>query len=437
MGEHMAESKMSLDRWFLRQDVIDQLLTQGGDTPDAAASYADRIVELAHLDQAEYQSLNDPFDRSVAIVFELVRSEDMNPWSIDLEHFVQVFGERIRKEGNTIDLPSCGRLIRLAWGVLRHQAENLYDRMLSDGEDEIDYLPVDGWEMDYDDAGFAFTTNVIAGDADSTLPGLFNERVRRDEGRPVTLGELLGSLREACVEADEFRLREANRIKHAAAVKEALSTAGSKMHDEDLEGDLRLCWNALREEVQSSGKSVRSPMSLQAIQNRVSTALAHEYAAKLESVPDDIDEQAWITTLVSSLHLTHIGAVEIWQEEVPDGTIHIRDMHTSLKTFEAVMAMCQKQKDAMALKMEQQAGGKERYGVLMDKLAARAEAAKVAAEEAAATELADTAAAEEAAAAATELADTAEITAINNTDVQAAPEIIIELSEGISIEVVE
>jgi len=297
--------------------------------------------------------------------------------------------------------------------------------------------------MDYDDAGFAFTTNVIAGDADSTLPGLFNERVRRDEGRPVTLGELLGSLREACVEADEFRLREANRIKHAAAVKEALSTVGSKMHDEDLESDLRLCWNALREEVQSSGKSARSPMSLQAIQNRVSTALAHEYAAKSESVPDDIDEQAWITILVSSLHLTHIGAVEIWQEEVPDGSIHIRDMHTSLKTFEAVMAMCQKQKDAMALKMEQQAGGKERYGILMDELAARAEAAKAAAEEAAATELADAAAAElsEATAteeaAATELADTAEITVINNTDVQAAPEIIIELSEGISIEVVE
>ncbi|HIB59850.1 MAG TPA: hypothetical protein EYN46_00235 [Candidatus Poseidoniales archaeon] len=412
--------EMSLDRWFLRQDVIDQLLAQGGDTPDAAASYADHIIELAHIDQAEYQSLKDPFDRSVAIVFELVRSEDMNPWSIDLEHFVQVFSERIRKDGNTIDLPSCGRLIRLAWGVLRHQAEDLYDRMLSSGDDEIDYLPIDGWEMEYDDAGFAFTSNVIAGDVDSSLSGLFQERVRRDEGRPVTLGELLGALREACVEAEEFRLREDNRVKHAAAVKEAISSVGSKMHDENLESDLRLCWNALRDEVESSGKSAKSPMPMQAIQNRVSAALAQEYAAQSVTVPDDIDEQAWITTLVSSLHLTYIGAVEIWQEDVPDGTIHIRDMHISLKTFEAVIALCQKQKDAMALKMEQQAGGKERYGVLMEELAARAAAAK-AAEEAAAAELAD----------ATDNID------INHPESVAAPEIIIELSEEISVEVVE
>ena len=39
-----ANTEMSLDRWFLRQDVVDQLLSQGGDTPDAAASYADHII---------------------------------------------------------------------------------------------------------------------------------------------------------------------------------------------------------------------------------------------------------------------------------------------------------------------------------------------------------------------------------------------------------
>ena len=368
--------QMNLDRWFLRQDVIDQLLAQGGDTHQDAVNYADHIMELAHIEQAEYQSLKDPFDRSVAIVFELVRSEEMNPWSIDLEHFVKLFGERIKKEANTVDLPSCGRLIRLAWAVLRHQAENLYERMLLSEEEDLDYMPIDGWEMEYDDAGFAFTTNVITGEADQTIPGLFQERVRRDGSQPVTLGELLGALREACIESEEFKLREQNREKHAAAVKEAISSVGSKMHDEDIDTDLKLCWDSIRSS-NNKGEKPDQPIDLKKIQDDISKKLEEEYAAKY----DDIDEQAWVTTLVASLHLTHIGATEIWQEEVPNGPIFIRDKHPSLQTFDAVMALCKKEKDEMSQRMEKEAGGRERYQALQKALAARAEAAKAAQEE--------------------------------------------------------
>ena len=368
--------QMNLDRWFLRQDVIDQLLAQGGDTHQDAVDYADHIMELAHIEQAEYQSLKDPFDRSVAIVFELVRSEEMNPWSIDLEHFVKLFGERIKKEANTVDLPSCGRLIRLAWAVLRHQAENLYERMLLSEEEDLDYMPIDGWEMEYDDAGFAFTTNVITGEADQTIPGLFQERVRRDGSQPVTLGELLGALREACIESEEFKLREQNREKHAAAVKEAISSVGSKMHDEDIDADLKLCWDSIRSS-NNKGEKPDQPIDLKKIQDNISKKLEEEYDAKY----DDIDEQAWVTTLVASLHLTHIGATEIWQEEVPNGPIFIRDKHPSLQTFDAVMALCKKEKDEMSQRMEKEAGGRERYQALQKALAARAEAAKAAQEE--------------------------------------------------------
>ncbi len=368
--------QMNLDRWFLRQDVIDQLLAQGGDTHQDAVNYADHIMELAHIEQAEYQSLKDPFDRSVAIVFELVRSEEMNPWSIDLEHFVKLFGERIKKEANTVDLPSCGRLIRLAWAVLRHQAENLYERMLLSEEEDLDYMPIDGWEMEYDDAGFAFTTNVITGEADQTIPDLFQERVRRDGSQPVTLGELLGALREACIESEEFKLREQNREKHAAAVKEAISSVGSKMHDEDIDTDLKLCWDSIRSSKINKQKS-DEPIDLRKIQDNIREQFEEEYETKF----DDIDEQAWVTTLVASLHLTHIGATEIWQDEVPNGPIFIRDKHPSLQTFDAVMALCKKEKDEMSQRMEKEAGGRERYQALQKALAARAEAAKAAQEE--------------------------------------------------------
>lgn len=369
--------QMDLSRWFIRQDIIDQLLDQGNDTEKGAAEYADRIIELAHLDQAEHKSLHDPFDRSVALVFELVRSENLDPWSIDLTLFLRLFNKKIKAESKTLDLPSCGKLIRLAWDVLRHQADDLYDRLLrADEEDDLDYMMYGGWEMEYDDAEFAFTTNVISGDANDSLSGLFQERVRRDEGRPVTLGELLGALREACVEADEIRLREENRKRHAEAVKEAINSVGNKMHDENLEGDVRRCWEALRQVLKQENRPLRSPIPITKVQELIKDSMIEEYAV----TPEDIDNQAWVTTLVSSLHLTHLGAIEVWQEDAPEGTILIRDKHDSIITFDAVMALCQKESDARSMQMGEESTGKERYHALQEALAARAAAAKAAEE---------------------------------------------------------
>ena len=44
---------------------------------------------------------------------------------------------------------------------------------------------------------------VLEGIADTHLPGFFGERMRRDEGRPSTLGELLSALKDACDEAED------------------------------------------------------------------------------------------------------------------------------------------------------------------------------------------------------------------------------------------
>ncbi|MBT3970828.1 MAG: hypothetical protein HOE92_01275 [Euryarchaeota archaeon] len=367
----------SLDKWFLRQDVIDQLRAEGADTEDDAQLYANRIMELAQLDEAEHKSLKDPFDRSVALVFELVRTEGLNPWSIDLEKFIRLFSKRIRKGSGELDLPSCGRLIRLAWGVLRHQAEDLYGRaLLADEEEESDFNFLGGWEVEFDDAEFAFTNNVLTGEADSTLPNLFQERVHRDEGRPVTLGELLGALREACVESEEVRLREEHRKRHAAAVKNAISTVGNKMHDENLEKDLRLCWISFRDALQADGKSSKAPLPLSAVKDAIRLQMITEYGSE----PEDIDEQAWVTTLLSSLHLTHLGVIDLWQEDAPDGPIHIRDKHHQLLTFEAVMAICERDANERAKAAEEEMGGTERYRIKQEALVARAMAAKAAEE---------------------------------------------------------
>ena len=154
-----------LDDWFLRQDILDQLMSQEEEASEAER-YADRIMRIAQEDSAEHQVLSDPFDRSVALVLSLVKEEGMDPWNIDLSAFLKIFTQRVRKEADGLDLPACGRLIRMSWEVLNQQASTLFDRVIAlDMDDDEDFLDF-GWEAEYDDEEFIFTTTVLEGSAD-------------------------------------------------------------------------------------------------------------------------------------------------------------------------------------------------------------------------------------------------------------------------------
>ena len=100
----MAEEQSLLDRWFLKQEIIDELLSHGEDREDAEL-FGQRIAAIAATEEAEHQSLHDPFDRSVALVLSLVREEAFNPWDVDLSAFLSVFSRRVKEEDN-LDLPA-------------------------------------------------------------------------------------------------------------------------------------------------------------------------------------------------------------------------------------------------------------------------------------------------------------------------------------------
>ena len=74
---------------------------------------------------------------------------------------------------------------------------------------------------------------------------MFEGRIQRDEGRPVTLGELLLGLKAASRISQEENLRM-----KIAEKGEALETARARfsgsLHVEDLEGDIRRTWEAMR-----------------------------------------------------------------------------------------------------------------------------------------------------------------------------------------------
>ncbi len=150
-------------------------------------------------------------------------------------------------KAKSLDLPACGRLIRLSWEVLNQQASTLLDKVTAIEYEEYDEFSDFGWETEYDDQEFMFTTAVLEGAADGILPSFFGERVRRDEGRPSTLGELLSALKDACDEAEIFKAKEEYRKSHAEELKNMIENVGARMHNEDMEGDIRRCWNAMRD----------------------------------------------------------------------------------------------------------------------------------------------------------------------------------------------
>ena len=322
--------QMVLDGWFLRQDIVERLLSTGSES-DEASAFGDRIMRIAAQDGAEHQALSDPIDRSIALVLSLVREEGLNAWDIDLEAFLEIFTERVRTEAERVDLPACGRLIRLAWEVLHEQTLGVYDRATSMdlAEEEMDFGHDFGWELDVDDEAFAFTTTVLQGEADATLPSLFDGRLRRPEGRPTTLGELLAAFKDAADDAEALQERERVREAAAAELKAHLDDVGGRMHDEDLEGDIERCWNALRQVCKASG-SAKVPL-LDVV--RRLEEIDPEAAASLGG-----RTEANVAAFIAGLFLVHRRLADVVQDQVPSGPIHLVDLWPKMDAYHDVRA---------------------------------------------------------------------------------------------------
>ena len=307
----------------LRDDIVETML--GGETDLETSRYLDRLVELATLEQAEHQFLIDPFDRSVALVLQLFQSSDLDPWDVDLSSFLVMFNERI-KESENIDLPTCGRLVRMAWCILRGQASTLLERQerAFDFEEEDVWEFDGGWESEFDDADYNFSVGVLTGAADEALPQMFEGRIHRDESRPVTLGELLLGLQDAGRLAAEQRLREEIAKERREANARARERFSGSLHVEDLEGDLQRTWESLKVRSNGAGK----PIVLQ--------DLVHDISSKsMESGIDkeEAEAEAQVTALVSALFLTNRGYVDLKQEKGRNGKITLKDLWTKEDDF--------------------------------------------------------------------------------------------------------
>ena len=79
----------------------------------------DHYMEI--LEDSEGERLTDPVDESIRAAFSLVLEHDMDPWGIDLREFVRLYSEKVRM--NTFDMIVAGKLVLMAWRILRLQSD--------------------------------------------------------------------------------------------------------------------------------------------------------------------------------------------------------------------------------------------------------------------------------------------------------------------------
>ena len=319
----------------MRDDVVLRLLE--GQPNLETSKFLDRLMELATLEEAEHQFLIDPFDRSVALVFQMFQSSDLDPWDVDLSSFIEMFNERIQGAEN-IDLPSCGRMIRMAWSILRGQANSLIERQerAMDFEEDVEWDFDGGWEAEFDDADYNFSVGVMTGAADEALPSIFEGRIHGKEGRPVTLGELLLGLKDAGRIAEEQRTRERiAKERREAHDRESARFSGS-LHVEDLEGDLKRTWEALKSRTKSSQEVGLREVAEEL--NRNSPPGLNEQEKKTESQ---------VTAFVSTLFLTNRGYISLDQEGGYNGRIVLGDLWGGSRDYDELTERLHPKSDSM------------------------------------------------------------------------------------------
>lgn len=247
-------------------------------------------------------SIEDPFDRYIAITFELIVDHQLNPWNVDLVKFSSEYLSRIKEEKN-IDLVTAGYILYMAWSILKMQTDEVLSKIQQSEQASLDDGSDIGWQANTSDEDFDFTNRVL----NSDVPP-FQEMVWRKGKRPVTLMELTGAFEEARKDVELHHISEEKRkelvLKNKLLGKEYVE---GMLHKESIEDDMSVTWSRI---CKFNGHPI---------------PLSHLYT------PDQEDK---ITVFVSSLYLAYyrFGRINMWQNEFPYGEIFIKNIAETGKT---------------------------------------------------------------------------------------------------------
>ncbi|MGC8985492.1 MAG: segregation/condensation protein A [Thermoplasmata archaeon] len=212
-------------------ETIRQIIN-GSISDEALAEY---IREYRDKRENYYLSIEDQKLKAIALAFELVIEENLNPLDIDLVKFTELFLKKVRNE-NLLDFITAGKLILMAWEILYMKSERVLEKF-SPQEDDFygewePYNISSVEEYNYDLTDTIVNSNVI------------EEPVRHVEKRQITLTELLGALKEA-MEESENRKKE---LEERKVIEERYRLMiGERLHKDSLEDDIKEIWARIAE----------------------------------------------------------------------------------------------------------------------------------------------------------------------------------------------
>ena len=270
-------------------DVLNHLMFHKSIIEDDAAPTREGRIEhylkiVEEMQRGTLSASDDPFERSVATVFELVVNQQMNPWDINLIEFSKMYLARVRK-ASELNLIIAGKIVYMAWEILKLQSEQVLQRV--DRPEQVEMM-FDGWNPDNLDI-FVDPFELGTGEMllhTEELP--IDEKVRRKAERPVTLIDLLDAFEDAKKESDIRQ--ELSKFMQ----KYRRPEFDDKAHKENLEEDIALVW----ERIQKCGQG--------------SVPITDLYATGKEDR---------VKVFISILFLARMGKIQIWQEKLPYGEI--------------------------------------------------------------------------------------------------------------------
>ena len=288
----MEQSKILVDT-----DVIDHLLFHKSliDEKEDTSRINYYVNMLQKANEGEHVSIENPFDRSIAIAFELVMGHHLNPWDIDLVSFSTMYLKRAREE--KIDLMTAGRIIYMAWKILKLQSDDLVVNMEKEEVEEPfgwEDIPTAMWADNLDDYSY---TNLVMKMPEPPL----EEPLRRNAQRKVTLIELLDAFDQVRNESEEYQILEQQRREERERIevmarKHMIGTA----HEDHLEEDVMTVWKKIK-------NFPKKTMTLSELCRKK-------------------DREEIIKTLMSILFLAYDNKITVHQQRFPYGKIYIKNI---------------------------------------------------------------------------------------------------------------
>ena len=286
-----------MEQLKIDNDVINHLLFHKSliDEKDDASRINYYVNMLQKADEGEYISIDNPFDRSIAIAFEIVMNQHLNPWDIDLVNFSTMYLKRAKEE--KIDLMTAGRIIYMAWKVLKLQSDDLVVSMKKQEEEYEPFgwgdIPTEMWLSKDDEYSY---TNLVINMPKSPL----DEPVRREANRKVTLIELVEAFDQARKDSEEYQILEKQRREERERLSElARKRMKGTAVEDHLEEDVKAVWDKINT---FSKKTI-----------------------SLFDLCEKKDREELIKVLMSVLFLAYDNKVLVYQKRFPFGKIYVKN----------------------------------------------------------------------------------------------------------------